>query len=428
MRLLHCSDLHMRERDLDEIAPILNMIIETARQEQPDVAVIAGDIFDSRDVKLESKTAWTAISFIGALADVCPVAIIIGTPSHDGNAPAILQFVHGAYPVVVAEKPMQVYLMAIASGGHFLAREDIKGYGLDPDAILTLIPQPTKQFFQTAAGISEADQEITARMSALFAGFGASAAEYPGVPHILAYHGSISGAALPSGQVRTGMDIEVSTDQIRMAAGSSRVVGICYGGPIYATKIDEQGPNGFFIHELGAGDFIGCCGHIHQKQWVGVREFLEDGTNRESRFIETPCVRTVRFSKDLTDCLPEETDFLYQNGKPLPLDEIKGVSVRYEIKAWQDEAGEIDKDAIRRDLMENGATDVDIRITRVPRETVRAKSVLAAETLREKIVRVEELRGGTVDPAVLDMADLLEGTPADRLMQMVMGAGEGVRA
>jgi len=396
MKTLHLSDLHIREKDLDEIARCLNFIIETAKAESPDLAIIAGDIFDSRDVKLESRAAWTAISFIGTLADICPVAIVIGTPSHDGNSPAILQFVHGAYPVIVAEKPMQVAL-----ADHDFLQVPC---GAIPDAVITLIPQPTKKYWQSQAGIAETDQEIGAAMSGMFCGFGASAAEYPGVPHILVYHGGISGAALPSGQVRTGMDIEVSTDQMMMANPDLGCLGhihkaqqlgdrFFYSGPIYATKIDEQGPNGFYVHEI----FPNCKGPIHP------------------RFIHTPCKEYLRYTFDATK--GEEAC--------IPGGHFAGKNMRVELRAWQDEAEMIDLEKMAEELKHLGAESVDIRITRVPRKTVRAESVVKAESLREKIVKMEEIKGGSVDPAVLAMADLLQGTKADDLLRQAMSAGGG---
>ncbi len=398
MKILHCADLHIREKDIEEIDRCLQMIVITAQQEKPDLAVIAGDMFDNRDVKVASLTAITAIGFVSALADVCPVAIVIGTPSHDGDSPRIMRYVRGEFPVLVAEKPMQVIL----SGSEFKSEEDNEGYGLQPDAILTLIPQPTKQYFQTQSDIKTADQEIGQAMSGLFMGFGARAAEYK-CPHILVYHGGISGASLSTGQNLTGQDIEVSVDQLNMAGADLNLCGhihaaqqlgdrTFYAGSPYRTNWGEMEPKGFWMHSEEA-----CPGDVMRFQ---------------SRFIETPARRAIRFQRNLTD--PENIEPMYADG-------VTGADVRIDLTVWQDEAEKIDKEAIRQEWLDQGAADVDIRIIRVPRENVRAAEVLKAETLRDKISRMAELRGEETTGSLLLKAELLEVKPADELTKAVAG-------
>ena len=177
IKLLHAADLHLRDRDLEEAEKCIDFLIETAKEEAVDLVVIAGDIFHSQDIKMDSRAAVLAIKTVSALADIAPVAIILGTSSHDGHAPEILRFAKGNCPIRVASVPEQFILEA----GEFKTEADNEGFGFQPEAILTLIPQPTKQFFQTATGIEGSDQEIGQAMSGLFAGFGAqAAAAYPG--------------------------------------------------------------------------------------------------------------------------------------------------------------------------------------------------------------------------------------------------------
>jgi len=407
MKILHFSDRHGRDRDAETIDKMDDLLIDTAWNEKPGLIINCGDTFDSQDVRMGSRTARQAIELHAALADIAPVVVIRGTESHDGNAPEILKWARGKYEVYVASYPVQVYL----EDGAFVHRP---AGGTVPEAILTLIPQVTKQFFKTNSGIEGADQEIGQAMSGLFAGFGAQAAEYSGVPHILVYHGGISGARLPSGHVRTGMDIEVSTDQMMMTGADLICMGhihqpqqlgdrCFYSGGIYPVKVDEQ-ECGFWIHSVGHG-------LLDKEAYPLV----------QSRYIPTPITKTVRFNKDLTDCLPEEADLLYQDGKPLPLGEIKSSDVRYEIKVWQDEAAAIDKDGLRDVIKAMGALSVDIRITRIPRANIRAEAVLKAETLVDKLTKRAELSGETIDPGVLELAGILEGTAAERVLEMVMG-------
>ena len=398
MKILHISDEHIRDKDIEEIDRCLAFIVETARGEAPDLIVSAGDLFDSQDVKMGSLSAMAAIGFITALADIAPVAVVIGTPSHDGKAPEILPFARGHYPIVVASRPIQVYL---EDGGLF----DRPAGDKIPEAIITLIPQPTKQFFQTESGVEDSGKEIGQAMSALFAGFGVQAAQYPGVPHIVVGHWQTRGATMSNGQMATGRDIEVSVDQMMMACPDLICLGhihlpqhvsdrAFYSGSIYATNIGEDHEHSFLIHGINTGSPTLPFYHT---------------------YVNTPCKRTVRIKVDATDNSPSP--------EAPGVDTIDGAEIRYEITTWQDEAGNIDKAGIEKLFMDAGALSVDIRINAIPRENVRAEAVLKAETLRDEIQAMADLRGEEVDTDVLAKADLSEHTPAEELIGRIVAGG-----
>lgn len=393
MRILHCADWHLRDSDIDEAEKCLNFMAAKAIKEHIDMIIVAGDVFDSRDIRMESKAARLAIKTISALANIAPVAIVLGTPSHDGSAPEILQYARGEYDIHVSSMPEQIYL----DGGNLVATTD----GI-PEAIITLIPQPTKQFFQTASGIKQADQEIGAAMTSLSAGFGAQASnyDYDAPPHVLAYHGGISGAKISNGQTLTGMDIEVSVEQLDLTGADVHCCGhihlgqklrdrTFYSGSIYAKDWGENHPHGFFIHDI-------------------------DGHNVTTRFIETPTRKMARASFDFTD-----------DAKPvdwqIPGGDMSETIVRLDYTVWQDEAGAIDKEAVRKCYMDAGALDVDIRIIRKPRENVRSEAVLKVDRLRDKLAAMAELKNEPISENLLRKADSLESMTADELISMMTG-------
>ena len=410
-KIIHLADEHIRDKGIAEIETVCDFIVDTARAETPDLIVSAGDLFDSHEVKADSQAARLTIKTISRLADIAPVAVITGTYRHEGNAPEILRFARGRHPVHVASSPDQIYLF---EGGFY---NSMIG-NCEPDVTLTMIPAITKQFFKTASGIADADQEIAQAMTGLFAGFGAQAADYD-APHVLLWHGGISGARIPSGHVLTGQDIEISTDQIRLAGGGHDFLGCFYPGPIYPVRVDEQ-ECGFWVHELDERDFVACLGHIHQRQQIG-----GDFGEHQSRHVATPFTRTVRLSADftqvpVTDGVADLFLDCCNNGIDLEMG-IKVAGIRIDIRAWQDEAGKIDKDHIRQVFLDSGAASVDIQITRIPRVQVRSGSVLAAETLADKLIESARLREETVAPEVLEMAVILANTPAEQVLEMVMG-------
>lgn len=377
LKVLHTADIHPREKDYDELKKCLSFLVMVAQSEKIDLSIIAGDTFSLEATnKIDSPVVKLIIETVSALADIGPVFIIEGTTSHDGAAPEILQFVKGRYPVHVTTIPEQVYPKQL-------------------DVVLTLIPAPTKQFFQSESGIAESNAEIAQAMNGLFAGFGAQAHEFSTSPHILVGHWNVSGSILPTGQVMTGKDVDIGFDQMMLCNPDLIALGhihkpqqigdrAFYSGSLYPLTWGEMEAKGFYIHTLDGKKLV------------------------ESRFIETPTRKLIRFNFDLTD---EFADYLSLNDRLLKEnyeEAVKGAFVRMDVTVWQDKASEIDKEATKEYCVSAGALDVDIRIIRVPRQTVRSESVLKVNTLRDKIKAMADLRGETVSESVLQKADLLE--------------------
>lgn len=366
MKILHLADIHAREKDIEEIEKCLGFMLDTAVEEETDLAVIAGDCFDSRDIKLDSQSAKLIIKTVSELANQCPVLIVLGTPSHDGTAPEILNYAQGAHKIVVASKPDQI--------------------NIRNEVIVSLIPQPTKQFFQTQSGISDSNFEITQAMNGLFMGMGARASEHPDVPHILVGHWNVAGSKLSTGQVLVGHEIDIPYDSMMLAEPDLICLGhihlpqqigdrAFYSGSLYSLNWGEMERKGFYIHTLDGKKLV------------------------ESRFIETPTKRLERLTSDYTT-----SPFIGVAIQAF----TTGSYIRHDMTCWQDEASKINKEELRKAYIDAGAIDADIRIIRVPRQTVRSESVLKVNTLRDKIKAMAELRGGTVSESVLQKADLLE--------------------
>jgi exonuclease SbcD len=387
MKTLHCADLHIREKDIEEIATCLQFMVDKAKAESVDLIVIAGDTFDSRDIKLDSKAAKLAIKTISALADIAPVAVIVGTPSHDGTAPEVLRYARGAHFVHVASVPEQIYLV----GGEISRTPGIGN--IKPDAILSMIPQPTKQFF-SQGDIQTSNDAIAHGMAGLFAGFGAQAAEFQRVPHLLIGHWNVSGSKLSTGQTLTGQDIDISIDAMGLTNAAAHLLGhihlpqqlgdrTFYSGSPYPLTWGEMEEKGFYIHAFDCDELV------------------------KSEFIKTPCRKLVRFSTDFTN--DDRTHIMTAA-------EVSGAWVRYDITVWQDEAAQINRHDIEAFGKELGALGVDIRIIRKPRHTVRSEAVLKVETLRDKLVAMASLKDETVSESILSKADELEYAPAESFM------------
>ena len=397
IRILHTGDFHLRDNDIGECRKCLFHIVEQAETIDPDLIVIAGDVFDNRNVKLDSESARMCFEAVSRMADTCPVAVLIGTPSHDGLAAHVLGFVKGRFPVKVSSQPEQFFLMGNCKFSTAMTAGD------PTQAVITMIPTPTKQYWNSESDIKGTDGEIAEAMSAVFAGFGAAQEQFPGVPHILVGHFSVGGAQLSETQYMIGRDIEISRDQLALAKADVVCLGhihkaqrispnIYYCGSLYRKDYGELDPKGFFVHEIATG----------MERQV------------ETSWEDTPSRYLYRIGRDLTR--QENPDFAI---KP-KLEEVEAVTnaqLRIEVKVWQDEADKIDVVSISDQYLKLGAEDVKVRINRVPRAQVRSESMLTLATLRDKLVERARLNGETVSESILVKADLLETEPAESIFE-----------
>jgi len=277
-----------------------------------------------------------------------------------------------------------------------------------PDAIITCIPTPTKQYWEKFGGenrsAKETDAEVAQAMSAMLAGFGADTATFDYPPHILVAHCNVGGALLSETQQNIGQDIELSRDQIALAEADLVCCGhihypqqlkpnIFYSGSIYAKDFGELHSHGFYIHEL-SDDVVLPAGF-----------YLLNST-----FHNTPTRKLVKLKTDLTNGGRSLESMMADGTWEY---DIAGAFVRLEIKAWQDEADQLDIPAIRAAL--GAAQDVEIRIQRVPRETVRSAHLLELQALRDKIREMALLRKEDVPESILAKADILETLEPDEI-------------
>lgn len=400
LKVLHTSDWHTRDKDYEECRKCLMALTVNARDENPDLIVIAGDIFDSRDVRLDSQSAKLVFEIVSRLADCAPVAVLVGTPSHDGMAAEVLSHIRATFDVIVSSRPEQIYLTAT---DHW-ELSPAPGQGIK--AVLSMVPTPTKQYFKTDLGIADSNEELAKAMTGIFAGFGAQAAAFP-APHILVGHFSVGGAFLSETQQMIGVDIEMSRAQIELAQADVAALGhihlpqqigenIFYSGSVYAKNFGEIHPHGFYYHTISRNR----------------RELIE------SRFVATPTRRLLRIEADFTregNDLIELPMIMNQHGP----EELKNAVVRVEFKVWQDEAEKIDRQNLLDFFGPTGAADVDIRIIRVPRETVRSERLLKLRTLRDKILEMAAIKSEAVMESILAKADQLESTPSEQIINAI---------
>lgn len=394
IRILHAADFHVDDKNIDEARKCLLFLVETVKVRKPDITIIAGDLFDSRSIKLESLAARLMFEVVSEIADVSPVAIVFGTPSHEGEATASLAYIKARYSVHVSGQPEQYYMM------HDDSFVDNPGDS-QPKLVISAVPQPTKKYFSSSGSIDSTNQEIADVMSGVFGGLGAKASQHT-APHILIGHFSVSGAFLSATRQMIGFDIEISSDQIALANADLVALGhihlrqqiqknIFYSGSLFQSDTSEAGQDfGFWIHELD---------DAHQLQ--------------KSEYIITPFTRLYKLTHDLTN----SPDTFQVPFKQETLDQIKGAVVKVEITAYEDDVAKIDREDLNRNLAE--AKSFEIKIIRTPRENVRSEKLLKLKTLREKIIEQARLRSEEILESILVKTDNLESMEVDEIVSMV---------
>lgn len=390
LKILHSADWHA-DANLEEFIKCSSFLTLKAREAEPDLIIIAGDVFDSRDIKLDSEACKEVFKVVYKLSEIAPVAIVTGTPRHEGHAPESLIFAAAfEHNIKVSSVPEQFYLHR----GQLTPLELIGGdinFGCQekkPDAIISMMPTPTKQFLQGT------DSEISQAITPIFAGFGATASEY-NCPHILVYHGTIAGATLANGQDMTGRDISISKDQLALGNFDLVTCGhihlpqeikpnIFYSGSLFAKNFGEDHDHGFYIHELAKN-----------------RPTIEPMFQKYcllSRFINTPSRKLI----------PAEIDLINNTETTNNPDQIKGADIKVTVKVYQDESAKVMKEVIEHNYLSAGASSVKIDIKYIPREVVRSERVTQLKSLADKLVEQAKIKDELLPEGIKEIAIDLE--------------------
>jgi DNA repair exonuclease SbcCD nuclease subunit len=272
------------------------------------------------------------------------------------------------------------------------------------EALITAIPQPTKQFIKSREGVAESDKSVAQAMGAIFAGFGAIASNLP-IPHVLLGHWQVQGAKISERQTLTGYDIEIPVDAMMLAQPDL----ICLGHIHMAQKVGDRGYYAGSMSALTWGELDKKGFYLHT---------LEDKTLVSSEFVPTPSPRRILIDTDATvEPVATVPDIVEQHG-----DNVQGAKVRWRHKTFADEAGLFPADDMKKMLVETfGALDVEFQIARIPRANVRAKTLLEVEALPDKLVEREILNGGQVPQGALEKARMLQTMSAKDLLAEVRG-------
>ena len=378
MKIFHLADIHASAKTLEQVKRCCDFVTEQAAIHQPWLIVIAGDIYDSRDIRLDSDPVRYMFQWVRQLSEYSPVFIVKGTPTHEGNAIKPLELVGSKYPVVVADYPE---VWGLTKDAQLIPHPTSS---VEMVANISAMPTPTKQFLQAG------DDDLASALTPIFAGFGVDAARY-NVPHIHVGHYCVRGAAISENQTMVGRDVEIGRDQIELANPDivclghihmhQRIRGLpcSYSGSLIRKNHGENDVKGFYIHDI----------------------------NKGSIFIKTPADRLLRIREDFT-IDPEDINDLDQILYTYGPEELKGAILKVELTFWQDEGLEHTRESIEKFFEPCGCQSVTVQIIRKPRENIRSQEILKAESLSEKVQLLADQNKEEITPGVQAKCEMLE--------------------
>lgn len=265
IRILHTGDLHIgnfpgpeengENVRFKDICKCLDALVDGAKREKPDIAVIAGDIFHQARVWSDRglKEQQTAVRFLRELEHVCPVVVMRGTPNHDSEE----QF-----------KTLESTFYDDDSV-HIITQPEVGTYhSYDGKKVqIACIPGFDRGFFRAKhPGLSkeEENEVFTKAIEDMIIGLKAQCDADS--PTVLVSHYTITGCNMESGQTAFFSQFEPIVYPSTLAAADFDLV--CFGhihrpqqldgckntfycGAISALNFNDEGQRrGYYIHEL----------------------------------------------------------------------------------------------------------------------------------------------------------------------------------
>ena len=265
IRVLHTGDLHIgsysgpeadgeNARYLD-ICKCLYALVAGAKEQQPDIAVIAGDIFHQARVWSDRglKEQREAVNFLRRLSRICPVVVMRGTPNHDSEQ-QFLALENAFYDEERVRIVLEPCVLPLTTAGG----EDIN---------IACLPGFDRGFCRAKhPGLSaeEENEAFTKAIEDMIIGLKAQCGGDS--PAVLVSHFTVAGANMESGQTAFFSRFEPVVHPATLAAADFDLV--CFGhihrhqqldgcksafycGAISQLNFNDEGQErGYYIHEI----------------------------------------------------------------------------------------------------------------------------------------------------------------------------------
>lgn len=290
MKILHCADWHLGAyvgpqcddplKRMSNTIICLDAVVEAARNERPDLIVVAGDIFHTARVWSDRVIAEVklAAEYLTVLANIAPVAVLYGTPNHDGVA----QF--EALEKMVGNNMDHII--------YFFTKPEIKTFmtNLGPLNVAGVPGFDKGHFRAQFPGLSAEDENVifSEQLSQIVQGL--SAQLQSEIPSVLIAHHTVVGCEMDNGtHVFQANEVVLSSAVLDGSSFDIVCLGhihkpqriascqkpVFYSGSIDANTFNDEGNDkGFWIHEISEGLPFGSSYSNSEYTKTPAREFV----------------------------------------------------------------------------------------------------------------------------------------------------------
>ena len=403
MRIFHLADCHFSDERLEHKVTAFEKCLAKIDEMQDqagmdDVAVIAGDIFD-HSLRVEDDGAQEAFRLVGELHRRMPVLLIKGNQSHDRNSMGMFDGLL-AINLVTSVRPecVEFYL---GDGGRWSLRKVELGKLVeksnDNGAQCTFVTLPYPSYSFVAEVESMPSESLRAAVSERITTAIKTFRLIDRPNKILVYHGTVTGARDTESHRMVGLDIELAPYDIK----DSDFEFVC-GGHIHYAQEMEEAP----VFYPGGLAYLTYADEGQRGMWI----HSTDEGKWSHEFFNVAAPRMLTFELDLRE----------GHHIILPRWAETGHDVDLKVKLTFREDQNIDLiregERLRKWFPNVKSMTIDKIVERI--ESVRAKGVQEATTLREKVKVWAEYAGVEITESVLEKADLVESHDHEQLIEM----------
>jgi exonuclease SbcC len=375
MKIAHMADLHCCREHAEEALASLRFFAEHIKTSPVNLVTISGDVWDASMLNTEASGFNRFVDAICDIANLAPVAMIYGTPSHDTDGSCeVFHKITCNYGITILE-PGQAYFLNNHSGAKFVEAGLSQ---LMSEAILFGIPEPRKKYLLagTSAGKDETEEAIRAAMHRLCFHLAAKRREYPNIPCVVLYHGDVAGCSFQNDQiVERGTGIAITIDDLADIGADYYALGhihkpqqvgnlpAYYAGSIYPKNFGESHQAGFNVVELTpAGERYGFHTSVERV----------DFPHPQNLKIKASQSEPLKMVKNMTNLLKDPNM-------------VKDKRVWLEITVTKEGRSFIKSDELLKELLGMGAVPGSrVTISDIPVETVRAEEITAVNDPAQK--------------------------------------------
>lgn len=426
IKILSTADIHFSRENQEKAFLSLDIFIQKGADEDVDLFVIAGDLFD-KAVNNTANSGFPQLErIIKQMMEFAPVVTVPGTITHD---------IAGCYDIFCDIKSCCNFTILNPGIPYFLDNCGCVNSGdhhVDKDILLILgLPELSKEQFLVGKqlGKDESNQAIKDGMKQMLLGMGAIRKQFLDIPCFMLYHGAIAGANISKHQILPPGGIQIGRDDLAMVGADYISLGhyhlaqqignltAYYEGSAFPSDRDESDQKAFSLVTF-------CPDSLTTDEDENV---IDDGSKVIIDRYDYPHAPRKKIIIEWAETLPaiKETD-------------IKGFIVWMQIKVDRELRHTIDLPTIESRLKILGALEgTEVEIVNNPVETIRSAEIQDAVTLREKIIIHAKLSDKKVAESILDKAAKLEfmakeeGTTTEglhiRIKKLILRGAIGIR-